>query len=179
MPMGGESNATMLLKPGRYLLACLIPSSDGVPHLMKGMVRSLTVVKSAAPAALPKSDVVMTLKDYGFILSQPLVPGKQVIEVRNAGPQSHEIELVRLAPGKSMQDLMAWIEKPEGPAAGVALGGVSPLAVGGVSSFAVDLAPARYALICFVPDGKDGKAHLAHGMLQEIEVGKPVAANAM
>lgn len=40
---GGESNGTVLLAPGNYVLACLIPSSDGVPHLMKGMVRPLTV----------------------------------------------------------------------------------------------------------------------------------------
>ena len=34
----------------------------------------------------------------------------------------------------------------------------------------VDLAPARYGLICFIPDAKDGKAHAACGMTQEIVV---------
>lgn len=50
MPMGGETNATMVLTPGIYPLACMVPSSDGVPHLMKGMVRSL-VDREAGRAA--------------------------------------------------------------------------------------------------------------------------------
>ena len=44
MPQGGIANATVMLQPGTYLLGCWIPSDDGVPHLMKGMIRQLTVV---------------------------------------------------------------------------------------------------------------------------------------
>ncbi len=176
MPGGGEANATMVLTPGNYLLACLIPSADGVPHLMKGMIRQLTVVEAAAPAAAPAGDVTMTLDDYRFTLSQPLAAGRQLIEVRNAGGQSHEVELVKLAPGKNAMDFLAWVEKPVGPPAGFAIGGVSPLARGGVSWFDVNLEPARYALVCFLPDAKDGKPHFVHGMVQEFEVGGPPGA---
>jgi hypothetical protein len=34
----------------------------------------------------------------------------------------------------------------------------------------VDLASGNYGLICFVPDAKDGKPHLAHGMMQDFKV---------
>lgn len=35
---------------------------------------------------------------------------------------------------------------------------------------ALDLAPGRYAILCFLPDGKDGKPHFVHGMHREVTV---------
>jgi hypothetical protein len=176
-PEGGEASATVMLEPGNYIVACMIPSADGIPHIMKGMVRPLTVVKSDRPAAAPQADVVMTLRDYNFFLSRPLTPGKHVIEVRNEGTQWHEFELVQLAPGKTPQDVIAFVDHGVGGLPGLPLGGVSPLAVGGTSYVHVELQAGRYALICFLPDHKDGKQHFEHGMTQEFEVGSAVAAN--
>ena len=34
----------------------------------------------------------------------------------------------------------------------------------------LDLKPGAYGLICFYPDAKDGKPHLAHGMVATITV---------
>jgi hypothetical protein len=171
MPMGGVANATVVLQPGTYILGCWIPSPDGVPHLMKGMVRQLTVVPAAQPAPAPVAQVTMTLHDYGFSLSRPLTPGRYLIEVRNQAAQQHEIELASLADGKSVHELLAWIHKPEGAMPGAPIGGVSPIVRGEVAWFEVDLKPGRYALICFLPDAKDRKPHFEHGMVQEIEVG--------
>jgi uncharacterized cupredoxin-like copper-binding protein len=168
---GGEANATVELDPGTYLITCAIPSADGKPHIMKGMIRTMVVTKAAQRAPMPEADVTMILRDYSFTTLQALTAGRRVIEVRNYGRQSHEIELVRLAPGKSAHDVLQWIEKPEGAAPGLPLGGVSPLASGGRSQFTVDLEVGRYALICFLPDRGDGKPHFMHGMMQEIEVG--------
>jgi hypothetical protein len=50
------------------------------------------------------------------------------------------------------------------------LGGVSGLDVGASQYFTADFAPGNYALICFLPDAKDGKPHFAHGMIQQITV---------
>jgi hypothetical protein len=36
--------------------------------------------------------------------------------------------------------------------------------------FSADFVPGSYALICFLPDVKDGKPHFVHGMVQQIEV---------
>jgi uncharacterized cupredoxin-like copper-binding protein len=175
-PEGGEANATLVLAAGRYVLACGIPSPDGMPHFMKGMMRPLTVVPGPDGAAVPRADLTMSLRDYSFVLSGTPAPGRRVIEVRNDGDQAHEVELVQLAPGKSVHDVLAWVEKPAGPPPGLPLGGVSPLARGGVASFEVELAPGRYGMICFLPDVKDGKAHHEHGMIQEFEVPAKVAA---
>jgi hypothetical protein len=42
---------------------------------------------------------------------------------------------------------------------------------GARATFTADLEPGSYGLMCFVPDAKDGKPHLVHGMMQEIKVG--------
>ena len=166
-----QSNATMSMPAGNYAILCFVDVPGGVPHVAKGMERSLTVVpSSAAAAAAPTPDVTMTLTDYAFGLSQPLKAGKQVIEVRNTGPQTHEVELIRLAPGKTQADLLAWMQKPNGPPPGSGVGGIAGSAPGEVSYFTADLTPGDYMLICFLPDRKDGKPHFMKGMMETVKV---------
>jgi hypothetical protein len=167
---GGESNATLMLEPGNYALICFV-DIGGPPHFMKGMVRALRVAPSTeASAPAPSVDVTTTLFDYGFKLSSPIQAGTRTIRVLNGGAQPHEIELIQLAPGASAADFMKWIGKMEGPPPGKALGGISGLDVGGSQYFTANFAPGNYALICFLPDAKDGKPHFAHGMIQQITV---------
>ena len=169
---GEESNYTATLEPGSYALICFIDTPDKVPHMMKGMVKPLTV--TAAPggpgAAEPAADVTMSLADYSFNLSRPLTAGKQTIRVENAASQTHEVFIIQFAPGKSMKDLMAWAQTYKGPPPGKPLGGTTGIAPGGHGTITVDLAAGDYGLICFVPDAKDGKPHVAHGMTQEFKI---------
>lgn len=170
---GLESNATTDLTPGDYAVICFIPAKDGMPHFAKGMVRPLRVVPAAGPApAEPAADVTIRLTDYTFTLSAPLTPGSHVIRVENHGPQTHELVLARFAPGKGLKDFAAWEQGGEkGPPPASALGGISPMDPGNHGSFTVNLEPGDYALLCFVPDAKDRKAHLMHGMAMPVKVG--------
>jgi len=171
-PGGGMASATQMLEPGDYALICFIPSPDGTPHFAKGMVRSLTVTPSAGPGAPePTADIVMKLSDYAFTPSKALTAGKHTIRIESAGTQSHELQLVRLVPGKKAEDVAAWAEKPVGPPPGVPMGGVPALAKGTAAYITVDLTPGDYALICFLPDAKDGKPHFMHGMIQTVHIG--------
>lgn len=170
-PNGGVAETTQLLEPGNYVIACFVPSADGTPHIAKGMMRPITVVPSTTPSAPePTADVTLKLADYSFTLSKPLTAGKQVIKVEDAGPQSHEVVLVRLAPGKTAADVAAWIEKMQGPPPGEPIGGVAALHNGAHAYITVDLTPGEYGLLCFLPDAKDGKPHVAHGMMQDIKI---------
>ncbi|HEX8848203.1 MAG TPA: hypothetical protein VF761_01590 [Gemmatimonadaceae bacterium] len=167
---GRVAEATLNLEPGSYLLVCFVPSADGVPHIAKGMSRPLTVTGTAVAAAQLPADVELKLTDYSFGLSTPLTSGAHVIRVVNTAPQTHEVVLVRLAPGKTAADVASWIEKQQGPPPGEPLGGVSGLGVGRTATFPVTLTPGDYAMLCFIPDAKDGKPHVAHGMMQNIKV---------
>lgn len=169
-PMGGESNGTVELQPGKYIAVCMIPAPDGQPHVMKGMAKEITVTGTAKPVAAPKVDATITLADYGFTFSTPLKSGKQTIAVRNAAAQPHEVFIARLAPGKTVDDLLAWIEKMDGPPPAEPIGGTTDIASKGVNYLQLDLAAGEYALICFSPDQKDFKPHFMHGMKKQISV---------
>jgi uncharacterized cupredoxin-like copper-binding protein len=170
---GQQAVATSGLAPGRYAYVCVIPGADGVPHLAKGMIRAFEVTGPAAAATeLPTPDVTIRLVDYDFKTSGPLNPGIRTIRVENAGPQVHELALLKLAPGKKVEDFAGWADggmKGAPPAEPV--GGVVGLDKDGSGSFTANLTPGDYGLICFVPDAKDGKPHLAHGMMKTIKVG--------
>jgi len=172
---GGTSVASVKLEAGRYAVLCFIPSPDGKPHVMKGMAREIVVVPatsttSAAQASNAPVQSTITLSDYDFSLSSPLVGGKQRIRVVNAAAQAHEVFLVRLGEGRTPADVVAWVEKPNGPPPGVPFGGTTGIATGGENIVSVDLAPGEYALLCFIPDAKDGKMHVLHGMMKQITV---------
>ncbi|HMI57257.1 MAG TPA: hypothetical protein VK511_04370 [Gemmatimonadaceae bacterium] len=170
-PGGGMASTTQMLEPGNYALLCFIPSADGVPHFAKGMIRPLTVIASTdGSGTAPTADIVMSLKDYSFTTSKPLTAGRHTIEIQNAGTQSHELVLARLAPGKKASDLTAWVEKPNGPPPAEPIGGVPAIEKGTSAYMTTDLTPGDYALVCFLPDAKDGKTHYLHGMIQDVHV---------
>ena len=167
---GGEGEATVDLKAGTYVMICGIPSPDGISHMMKGMMRPLTVTASNAPVQAPTPDVTITLGDYTFTPSVTLTAGHHLIKVENTGTQWHELVFVRLEPGRTIAEFARWAEKPQGPPPGAPVNGVAPLAVGEVNYIPVDLTPGDYGFICFVSDTKDNKSHLVHGMIRQFRV---------
>ncbi|HSA55317.1 MAG TPA: hypothetical protein VLE53_06410 [Gemmatimonadaceae bacterium] len=167
---GEESNATQNLEPGNYAVVCFVDTPDKVPHVAKGMMKAFTVVPSTSTAGEPAADVTMRLADYTFTLSDSLEAGMQTIRVENAAQQPHEVFLVQFAPGKSMPDLLKWAETYQGPPPGKPMGGIAAIGSGQHAFFTVTLTPGEYGLLCFVPDAKDGKPHIAHGMMQTLKV---------
>jgi uncharacterized cupredoxin-like copper-binding protein len=171
-----EADAMLNMQPGNYVLICFVDIPGHVPHFTKGMIRPLKVTPAAGAAASePTSDLTVTLADYSFTTDGTPTAGKHTIKVVNKGPQPHEVELVRFAPGKTMKDANEFMEKvyagkADGPPPFEALGGIASEIPGTTEYFTADLTPASYAFLCFVPDAKDGKAHLEHGMIKEFKV---------
>lgn len=168
---GGESSTTQDLAPGNYAVVCFIPSADGVPHVMKGMMKALTVLPATgATAAAPAADIDVKMTDYAWAVTPEITAGKHMIRIQNDAEQSHEMLIVRLAPGKTVAELAKWVHEQKGPPPAEPLGGISGMSKGGVVYVPVDLTPGEYGLLCFLPDAKDGKEHVAHGMLKQFAV---------
>lgn len=167
---GDSSTAIVTLDPGSYAIACFIPGTDGVPHLMKGMAHMLTVAGPATSSPEPVADLTAKLTDYDFQFSQPLTAGHHVIRVENDGPQVHEVTIVRLERGKTAMDVAKWSEKMVGPPPGAVHGGLSGIMPGEHMYIVIDLPAGEYGLICFFQDMHDGKPHYAHGMIKTITV---------
>src|SRR5688572_15229743 len=112
---GGKSIAIMDLEPGHYAVICVIPALDGQPHVMKGMAKEFDVTGPRTQAVMPKVDIESTLADYDFTFSKPLSVGRNTIRFTNRASQVHEAFIAKLAPGKRAADLLAWMQKQDGP----------------------------------------------------------------
>ena len=168
---GQDANATTYMAAGEYVLLCFVPAPDGQPHVMKGMIRPLTVTaRKRVTGSAPRADVTMRLVDYGFDMKLPIRRGRRTFEVWTDAPQPHEVILVRLKPGATPAQFAAWERNPSGPPPGSFIGGVSGLSPHERAYFTVNMVRGTYMLICFVSDHKDGRPHLAHGMIREITV---------
>jgi hypothetical protein len=167
-----DGSATIQLTPGHYLLICGVPDKNGVAHAAKGMIHAVTVVEppsGAAARVLANPDVTVSMTDYRFTFSTPLTAATHIIRVRNEGTQPHMLVVVRLLPGKTVHDVVAWDKTRQGPPPAVPIGGVSEMDRGNEALASIELTAGRYAVMCF-SDAPDGKSHLDHGMAQEVTV---------
>ena len=169
---GGKASATMALPAGQYLLLCLIPDLQGVPHVALGMVKPLTIEATTRPVALPpRADVAITMTDFAFGVSQPIAAGAHTLHVKNMGKQPHEVVVVRLEAGKTIKDFgAAFAPGASGPPPGQAMGGLVGIEEGGAGYFTGQFEPGRYGLICFFPDSATGAPHFTKGMVLDFTV---------
>ncbi|HYW49115.1 MAG TPA: hypothetical protein VE861_00845 [Gemmatimonadaceae bacterium] len=162
---------TQELAPGAYALVCVIPDSKGVPHFALGMMRPLTVISATGPTAtVPTADVQVTMSDYAWDVTPVITAGKHVVRLENTAAQPHEMLLVKLEKGKTAADFVQWTQTMMGPPPAAPMGGTSGMQKGTVAYVPVDLPAGEYAMICFLPDAKDGKPHIAHGMVKQFTV---------
>ena len=93
-------------------------------------------------------------------------PGRVVINARNSGGVEHQVVLVRLPEDLPPLD----VELSSSQSTPVETVRIVPtLAPGEPSSFAVDLPPGRYGMICFLTDA-DGQTYAQKGMSSEFRV---------
>ena len=170
---GGSSNATQRLEPGKYAWICIMNLPDGIPHVVKARMAKAFVVSARSAATAPRTAPAATLRfqlvDYAFRITGPLVAGRQVIRVENAGTEPHEVGLLRLAPGKTMADFQAWMQDPRGPAPAPPARGGCARAPPPEAYFEADLTAGEYVVLCFVT-APDGRPHTEHGMIQHVRI---------
>jgi len=166
----GSAEVQLNLKAGQYVLLCFIPARDGQAHFLKGMARPITVTAPAAAPA-PSTEGKITLKDFSFDLPATISAGKHAFQVDNAGPQDHEMAVVKLADGKTVADYVGFFAgRPNGPPPGQNVGGMQGLAKDGSGVVDFDLAPGNYALVCQIPDPASRVAHMQMGMAKSFTV---------
>jgi len=169
---GLQTQVTLDLVPGQYVLLCFVPSHDGMPHLAKGMVRPIEVVATAETANPPvvAADQTITLRDFSFVMPASVKAGQQVWQITNEGPQPHEIMLVKLADGKTMDDIQAYMQEPHGTPPFSQIGGFQAINPGATGWLNLDLTPGEYLALCHIPDPASGKAHEELGMVMPFSV---------
>lgn len=183
---GSTSNVTQYLEPGSYVWICPVEDESGHPHFAKGEFKQF-VVSAAAPGAAPRArapeaSTVVRLEDYSFAVDSLLRAGRQLIRVENTGAQPHDLVLMKLAPGRTLNDIVTWMNPenarragrtgepmPSLESLGTGLGGIAAIAPGMEVFFEAELSPGEYVLICMAT-APDGRSHIEHGMIQQVRV---------
>jgi hypothetical protein len=116
------------------------------------------------PPSPARVDVIMN--DNVFHNPATVPAGRQVFRITNAGATDHSLVLISLP-----EDVPAIVDQLRSDdRRGVpTFAKVPARAPGSNDTFAVDLLPGRYALLCFVTD-PDGVSHAAKGMASEFRV---------
>jgi hypothetical protein len=169
----GTAQALLNLPAGEYAILCFVPSpTDHLPHLAKGMVQSLTVeAATSTRREEPTADLTIELKDFMFDMPETLPAGDIMIEIVNQGPEAHEWNVLRLAEGRILEDVMAYLENPQGPPPFTPIGGMNGLAPGKNGYVEFNLTSGSYVAICNIPSpAANGMAHSALGMVMEFSV---------
>ena len=182
---GGSSAVTQYMEPGDYVLLCPVEDSTGTPHFAKGefrtvVVRALEGDSSAQKA--PSATATIRLLDFGFSVDSQMTAGEQTIRVSNAGAEGHDLVVMKLAQGITLDDVSRSMnpeaarrtggsDKPPVPIEnlGTLTGGIAAIPSGMDVFFTVTLTPGDYALLCMATAG-DGRSHIEHGMIHLMTV---------
>lgn len=160
------------LTPGQYVALCFLTSPDGKSHIMEGMMKFFTVSQAtpgSQPAA-PESVGTVTLKDFNISVPANLSAGSYTWKVVNNGPQTHEMALIKLKSGKTLDDARNFVAHPSGQPPFTDAGGIGALAPKATGWVMLDLEKGTYVALCFVPDVHNGKPHFEEGMVTQFTV---------
>ncbi len=178
---GMTAQAVINLEPGNYAILCLIPSpSDHVAHHTKGMVKALTVQDASGHGVEPASDLSVNLKDFLFEMPETLGAGPLSVMVSNDGPEAHEFNILKLADGKTLNDVTQFLSGAAGgPPPFTPVGGMNGLEPGAMAYAELNLQPGHYVAICNIPSPKaEGHPHFTLGMIREFTIGTSSASAA-
>ncbi len=137
---------------------------------------------AATPIVDPPADLDVAMTEFMFDLPAEIPAGQQSWRITNTGQQVHELELVHVPDGTTLEQVQAGFASPLGATpvpgefnysrdalfAGHDLaGGLGLLSPGATAWLALDLAPGSYAAFCLVLDVSTGQPvpHSAMGMV--------------
>ena len=153
---GDTGVVSSFLPVGKYVVACFVQSADGSRHVQRGMVGSFDVVPATDTGTAGFVDGVVTLSHKHIRMSGPrLKPGVRTLRVASSNPTPQDFQILKLRPGRSARDALAWFthRNTVAPAA-EALGGVSSIYAGQQATMTVNLTRGDYLLV-FQLDGTD------------------------
>jgi hypothetical protein len=146
---GDTGVVTSFLPAGKYVAACFVTSADGSLHVQRGMIGSFDVVAAADTGSPGFVDGIVTLSRNHIRMSGPrLGPGVRTLRVASSAPVPHDLQLLKLRPGRSARDALKWFANRNTMApAAEALGGVSSISAGREATMTVSLTPGNYLFV--------------------------------
>ncbi len=168
---GDSLGLALHMTPGRYVVFCGYPSLDGTSHVAKGMIGEIVVEDVGGPPATePTFAATVHLTDFGISVPLGLKAGRQTLRVVNDADQLHQLLIVRLPDGVTVEQELAWFNGgSRGPRPGTPFGGVLQIPGRQTAWASMTYAPGRYLLLCAAVDGTV-RQHHERGMHASFEV---------
>jgi hypothetical protein len=149
------------------------PGATGSPTGPAEETGGTGVATGTTGATGTEGDTTVVATEYKFHVDGSVAPGETELVLRNEGEEPHELTLMRLEQGRTIEDVEALIEEgvPDEPPPWVTpIGGTFARPGRTSDPLQADLEPGSYLMACFVT-AKDGTPHAALGMIQELDVG--------
>ena len=132
--------------------------------------------KVAATPDVSKETAATSLQidaaDFSFeVNSKTVSAGRVPVKLQNNGTEPHQVMILRLHDGVSIDRYLSAAQSDEGSAGSLIdnSGGVNVVDPGSAGTGYADLQPGKYALVCYIPSG-DHVGHLHKGMVAELTV---------
>ena len=171
-PPGKSTGVILNLAAGTYVVLCPIPAKDGVRQYLKGMISTFTVTGSSANALgqTLHTDGTVMLKSFSFDIPATILSGSLTWKVMNIGQEPYEMNVVKLAPGKTAKDVITFYTHPVGPPPFLNLGGMSSISPGVSGWVKLQMVAGNYVVFSQVLDKATGKPQFLLGMISTFTV---------
>lgn len=183
---GAHQEVWDVLQGGTYMVVSFVPGPDGVPDVFKGMFKSFDIAGtlSAQDIATERELVEdespccrITGHDLTYTAPAVIRTGSVIRFDDTDAKDVHELNLGKLAPGKTVADAKAWFVKAfatppvdPGPPPFTYMGGHGADLPGHGGWFKVQADPGSYIAFCLVPDEATGVPHAAMGMVVGLSI---------
>jgi hypothetical protein len=165
---GELSSIGYVLEEGNYVLA-----GSSMATLTVVIRQGFEVVASDTSVPAPEADVTVQMKDFAYDMPSDIKTGEQTWAVSNAGTQVLNMNLYKLAEGKTADDLNTFLQSQEGDPPGELVNWAGLLSAGRTQYITFDLAPGSYAafgdVLDYSADSTNQKTFIL-GMIQGFTV---------
>ncbi|MGH2591932.1 MAG: hypothetical protein ACRDGG_00280 [Anaerolineae bacterium] len=137
------------------------------------LVGALMILSACQTQPAPIPEVTIKAADFSFEAPDQIEAGLVSLRLANVGHEDHNVQLVRLNDGVTLEQFEAALQ--QGAEAALALplvtiaGGVGVATPNHHEQVVLNLAEGQYVMLCFFAS-EDGVPHLAKGMFKPIQV---------
>jgi len=145
-----EANATLDVRPGRYVLVAYEVDQAGRVRPARYIWREVTAIAASVliPARFSVPDARVRIKDGSIEVLGAMRPGQRTLQIENIGGRPHEAIVGRLKPGKTVADAQRWSREGTGEAPFVYAGGITPISPGVTAQTRLVLQSGVHVVLC-------------------------------
>lgn len=161
---GQSAQVALDLSPGQYVV---VDNWVEPPRFV-----SFTAVdQGVAGDTPPQAAVAVEMREHEFIMPETIKAGRQWWQFSNTGAAVHQVGVIRLVDGKTLDDITAWLESEEGPLPWEDVAFWNVMSPGQLSWGELDLPAGNFLVLDFLPDfNNDGAPNFSLGMVAELTV---------